>query len=269
MRILIAAALAAVFTAASADAATVLVTGSNRGIGYEFAKQYAEKGHTVIATARNPDGAKELKALAAKHKNITIEKLDIVSESDLKALTAKYKGKPIDILINNAAIVGDIAGQTLGTYTRRDFDEVMGVNLWGAIAVTQGFLDNVAASKEKKVVVLSSGIVIMRPGPAQAAFRDEKTGYFNLTWYRSAKIALNFTFKGIAEDLKSKGVLIGVIAPGAVNTEMARGVFDEAALKNFVPASTSAAGIIKVIDGLNAENSGKAFDWDGKALTPY
>src|SRR4051812_20330701 len=93
------------FLASHANAATVLVTGSNRGLGYEFAKQYAEKGWTVIATTRNPDGAKELKDLAAKYKNITIEKLDLMDEPGINLLANRYKGKPIDLLICNAGVL--------------------------------------------------------------------------------------------------------------------------------------------------------------------
>ena len=70
---------AAVAAVGSAHAATVLITGSNRGLGLEFAKQYAERGYTVIATARNPDDAKDLQALAAKHKNVAVERLAIQS----------------------------------------------------------------------------------------------------------------------------------------------------------------------------------------------
>ncbi len=81
--------------AGAAQAATVLVTGSNRGIGLEFVKQYAAQGWTVIATTRNPADAKDLQALAAKDKKITVEKLDLLDVEGIRALGAKYKGKSI------------------------------------------------------------------------------------------------------------------------------------------------------------------------------
>lgn len=102
------------FAGNATEAATVLVTGSNRGIGFEFVRQYAERGWTVIATARDPSKAKELNELAAMHKNVAVEKLDIVNEVGIAAITRKYQGKPIDVLINIAAIVGDVKTQTLG-----------------------------------------------------------------------------------------------------------------------------------------------------------
>ena len=108
-------AIALILTMSSADASTVLITGTNRGIGLELVKQYAEKGWTVIATARNPDAATDLKALAAKHKSITVEKLDVTDVKAIEALAAKHKGKPIDVLINNAGTLGDVQKQTAGT----------------------------------------------------------------------------------------------------------------------------------------------------------
>ena len=98
----IAAVVAAFAGASVVDAATVLVTGSNRGLGYEFVRQYAAQGWTVIATTRNPESAPELKELAAKNKNIVIEKLDVLDLPGIKALAAKYQGQAIDVLLNNA-----------------------------------------------------------------------------------------------------------------------------------------------------------------------
>ena len=88
-----------------APAATVLITGSNRGIGLEFAKEYAERGWTVVATARHPEKAGELRSLAKAHPNVAIEKLDVTDEASIGALAKKYAGQPIDVLINNAGIL--------------------------------------------------------------------------------------------------------------------------------------------------------------------
>ena len=104
--------------AQAADSMVVLVTGSNRGIGLEFVKQYAAKGWTVIATTRSPDKADELKKVAASNKKVAIEQLDVADNASVDALAAKYKGKPIDLLINNAGITGDFRNpkpQSFGT----------------------------------------------------------------------------------------------------------------------------------------------------------
>jgi len=130
------------------DSPTVLITGSNRGIGLEFAKQYAEKGWKVIATARTPEKAGDLKQLAKAYPKLVIEQLDVADESSIAALAKKYQGKPIDVLINNAGILGDTIVQKVGQFDFRELDKVMAVNLLGPLRVSQAFVDNVAASKQ-------------------------------------------------------------------------------------------------------------------------
>jgi NAD(P)-dependent dehydrogenase (short-subunit alcohol dehydrogenase family) len=82
-------------SAGSADAATVFITGSDRGLGFEFAKQYAARGDTIIATCRHPDKATELQALAARKKNVVVEKLDVSDDAEIKSVAAKYKGNQV------------------------------------------------------------------------------------------------------------------------------------------------------------------------------
>ena len=93
------------------DSPTMLITGSNRGIGFAFAKQYAEKGWHVIATARTPEKTGDLKQLAKAHPKLVIEQLDVTDLSSIAALAKKYRGKPIDVLINNAGILGNPSSQ--------------------------------------------------------------------------------------------------------------------------------------------------------------
>ena len=102
------------------DAPTVLITGSNRGLGFEFAKQYAAKNWNVIATARNPDAADDLQALAEQYPNVAIEKLDVTDRDMIDALAEKYKDQAIDVLLNNAAILrGPTPDQPWVTSLRR------------------------------------------------------------------------------------------------------------------------------------------------------
>ena len=104
-----------------AGASTVLVTGTNRGIGLEFVRQYAAQGWTVIATVRNPAAATELAALAAGNPKIRVEKLDVTDVAAVEALAAKYRGQPIDILINNAGALGDVPSKRSAPSIRRSF----------------------------------------------------------------------------------------------------------------------------------------------------
>ena len=90
------------------EGAQVLVTGANRGLGFEFTKQYAARGAKVIATARKPERAEALNALAAENPNIVVERLDVTDHAQIEELAAKYVDTPIDLLLNNAGIGGGI-----------------------------------------------------------------------------------------------------------------------------------------------------------------
>jgi NAD(P)-dependent dehydrogenase (short-subunit alcohol dehydrogenase family) len=238
-----------------AGATTVLITGSNRGLGLEFAKEYSERGWTVIATTRNPESATELKALAAKYPNLVIEKLDVLDQPGIEALAAKYQGRPIDILINNAGILGDLHGQTVGSLDYATFQQVMGVNVYGALAVSQAFRGNVARSEQKKIVAITSGSGVISRG-----------GGSKMTFYRASKVALNMCMKGLASELHDQGIIVGLVAPGGVDTDMLRqAVGAERAAKALRP-SQSVAGMIKVIDGLTQANSDKPLNYNGTVL---
>ncbi|MEQ9447809.1 MAG: SDR family oxidoreductase [Rhodospirillaceae bacterium] len=234
----------------AAEAATVLITGSNRGLGFEFAKQYAEAGWDVIATCRTPEEAHELQALAEKHPNVAVERLDVLDQGEIDALAAKYKGEPIDLLINNAGILGDIPQQNLGGFDRDNFDRVMGVNVYGALAVTEAFADNVAASEQKKVVGLTSlmGSISMA-GPGH-------------TFYRASKAALGMSMRVINGHLRSKGVTAGVIAPCVADTDMLKEFGYEGPMT--ISAEEAVRGMIKVLADYTPESARTPMNCDGK-----
>ena len=131
---------------------TVLITGASRGIGFELARQYAELGWGVIATCRDPAAATALQGLALNFNNVLIEQLDVTDFDEMDALAARYKGVPIDVLINNAGILGGNDRQKFGTFDYAAFDEVMAVNVVGPIRMVELFVDNVAMSEQKKIM---------------------------------------------------------------------------------------------------------------------
>ena len=231
---------------------TVLITGANRGLGLEFARQYAAAGWTVIATARNPDAAAELRALATTTKRVTIERLDVLDRPAIAALAARYEGRPIDVLVNNAGIGGEPSQQSLGSFDYALFEEAMAVNVYGPLAVSEAFLDNVAASEHKKIVAITSGWGVFSlprpPGP-----------YF----YRASKAALNMAMHAMQTDLRERQIIVGLVAPGAADTALRR------QLQGNTPAPTAAqsvAAMIEVIDGLTLENSSQPINFDGSVL---
>jgi NAD(P)-dependent dehydrogenase (short-subunit alcohol dehydrogenase family) len=245
---LIALSLGFALAAWPAFADTVLITGSDRGLGLEFARQYAAQGWDVIATARNPDGAKDLKDLAASHKNVSIEKLDVTSDSDIAALAAKLKGKPIDLLLNNAGTAGDPKVQTLGTLDRKAFLDEMDVNAFGALAVSQAFRDNVIASKQKKIVAITTTL--------GSITLVSHSGTFSPYYYRITKAALNMSMQALSQDLKKQGVIVAVVSPGAVETAITT-VFRNAFHTNpkTTPPAEAAARVIPVIASLDMDKA--------------
>ena len=137
---------------------TVMITGASRGIGLELARQYAALGWGVIATCRTPAGADDLQALAAERPNVIIEELDVTDFAEMDALAARYAGVPIDVLINNAGILGGNDRQKFGSFDYAAFEEVMAVNVVGAVRMVETFVGNVAMSEQKKVMNISSAV---------------------------------------------------------------------------------------------------------------
>ena len=134
---------------------TVLITGSNRGIGFEFARQFSERDWKIIATVRNLSAATELRALADKDPDIVIETLDVTDHARINALAAKHSGRPIDILLLNAA-QGPAGIRPLA---KLDFDvgkRMFDVNAIGPLKMCQAFMTSVITSGKKQIVVMSS-----------------------------------------------------------------------------------------------------------------
>ena len=268
--------IVSLFAVSAAHADTVLITGSNRGLGLQFAKQYAERGYTVIATSRSPKDDADLKTLAAKHKNVVVEELDVLDEAELKALSAKYKGTPIDILINNAGVLGS------GSFAEPDKDEfsrVMAVNVFGVLAVSEAFRENVAASKQKKIISLTSpagtfnisslfvdGKMAGLPAPGKEAKpvkRDVEVADGGGFYYGLSKVAVNLAMQKIRNQVRSEGIVVGLIAPNAVDTDMLTELGYAGAK---TPAADAIASFIKIIDGMTLENANRPIIQDGTVL---
>ncbi|MBT6961966.1 MAG: SDR family NAD(P)-dependent oxidoreductase, partial [Rhodospirillaceae bacterium] len=121
--------LLSLFAFSAAEAATVLITGASRGIGFEFAKRYAEQKWDVIATARSPEDDEALQALASAHSNVRLEVLDVTDHAGIDALATKLKNTPIDVLINNAGVAGGRNTQDFGAVDYSVFNDVMNINV--------------------------------------------------------------------------------------------------------------------------------------------
>jgi NAD(P)-dependent dehydrogenase (short-subunit alcohol dehydrogenase family) len=248
---------------ALAHADTVLITGANSGIGLEFAKQYAAKGWTVIATHRRDETPTTLKDLVDKYPNVRAERMDVTKRDEIHALVVKLQGAPIDVLINNAGVVilggqdgawrgpgADVKGQNFGTLNYDEFDVFMKTNVAGPSMVTEEFFQNVKASKQKKVIAISSSNGMVTGKPLCCG----------LFWYRLSKAALNKLMISIAATVRKDGVTVVMFNPGPVRVEKQANV----EFPGMLPTPIVVADMIKVIGRLTIADSARFLQHDGK-----
>ena len=219
---------------------TVLITGANRGIGLEFARQYAEAGYRVHAACRTPESADALGSLG---KGVKLHALDVTDHGRIEALAAGLEGEAIDIVINNAGIYGD--QQELGKIDYAAWEEVMRVNTLAPLKMAECFLPHLEAGKMKMIASLTSRM-------GSIAENDAGGVYI----YRSSKAALNAAARSLAIDLAPRGITVIVFHPGWVKTDMG----GPGAL---IDAETSVAGMRAVIKGTGPKDSGRFFAYDG------
>jgi len=236
-----------------ADAPTVLITGANRGLGLEFARQYAELGWNVIASCRKPRKATELKNLAAKNSQVAIETLDVTSDKQVSRLAARYQDQPIDVLLNNAGIYGTLEKQTLGNFDFEELKTVLDVNAIGSLRVSQAFLDNVLASEQKKIISLGGGM------GTQSIGRLFGGHYF----VKMSKAAHLMAMGVMHTDLNDTELMIVMISPGRVDTQLMR---DSGWTGSSISASESANLVIDRIANLEPEMNGRLILYTGQVI---
>ena len=186
----------------------VVITGTSRGIGFELAKKFANKGHQVLAISRN---TKPLETI--NHKNITLLSVDISSSSDIEKVTSFIKNnwKKVDILINNA---GKLINKPFTDLTSNDFLEVYKVNVFGVAEITKNLIPYL--KKMSHVVTISS------MGGIQGSLK-----FPGLAAYSSAKGAVITLSELLAEEYKEQQIAFNVLALGAVQTEMLEEAFPD------------------------------------------
>ena len=239
-------------------AQTVLITGANGGIGFEFAKEYAAKSWTVIATHHQPTTPADLAELAAKYKNVRVERMDVSRKEDIDALAAKLKAVPIDVVINNAGVYsGTPTGQTFGTFDYSLFDTIMAVNVRGPLMVMEAFVGNVKGSQQKKFVAISSTVgSLTQPFPGTAAL-----------FYRTSKAALNKEMQVLAAVLKPDGVSVVMIHPGQVRTDRLASLAPAIRTdKEYLDPPQSVSLMIPTIERITIADTGHFMRYDGKPL---
>ena len=226
---------------------TVLLTGANRGLGLEFARQYAERGWRVLACCRTPTEAGELQSLARTSASVGLHALDVRDRDRCAALAAELAGVGIDLLLNNAGIYGP-GKMFLGRIDYAAWAEAFAVNTLGPTRLVECFLEHVARSDRKLIACISSLM-------GSIGANSEGRHYL----YRSSKAALNAVVKSLSIDLRDRGISVVTLHPGWVKTDMGGA---EADLE--IPASVSS--MVGLLDRLRPEDSGKFLNYDGSEL---
>lgn len=225
---------------------SALITGANRGLGLEFARQYLADGWGVYAACRDPASAVELRRLTEDTDDkLRILATDVTDPASIHAAATELDGQAIDLLLNNAGIIGP-RGQTIGNIDYEAWAEVLAVNTMGPMRVSEAFVEHVARSDRKLIVTLTSGV---------GSIADNTSG--GSIVYRSSKAAVNMVMRSLAIDLAPRGITCVVVNPGWVRTDMGG---PNAALE----PSESIGRLRRLIATLRPEQSGKFFNHTGR-----
>ena len=220
---------------------TIMITGASRGLGLEFTRQFYNEGCRVIATCRNPKDANALNAIG----DIDVHALDVTDDKNVATLAEKFRGENIDILINNAGVIGQRDG-----FGKLDYDiwaETMDTNVFGPMRVAEAFRDNVMNSEKKQMIFITS-----RMGSITEAVP-------NAYVYRSSKAALNMAVKCLSGELAKQGLIAVLFHPGHVQTDMG----GQAAP---VSPQKSIEGMKNQIVGLTRDDNGRFLSYDGHQI---
>lgn len=227
----------------------ILITGSNRGLGLELARQYAEDGWRVYATCRHPESAVTLNELAGRHAELTVHRLDVTRSDDLRAIVSDLDDAPLDILYNNAGVYLETSyeGPELGALRYDEWLQTLAVNTLGAVRVTEALVDNVTVSQRRLVAVQTSHM-------GSIADIQQPGSYY----YRSSKAALNAAMRGLAAALKPRGVGVLLLHPGGVRTRM--GPADG------IGVEESVRGLRTQLAAFRPQDSGRFLRFDGTEM---
>jgi NAD(P)-dependent dehydrogenase (short-subunit alcohol dehydrogenase family) len=223
----------------------VSITGANRGIGLEFARQYAANGWDVFASCRNPMAAKELATLArSSGGKLTVLGIDVTDGESVRSAARQLGNEAIDLLINNAGISG-VPGQRTGHIDYENWAQVLDVNTMGPLRVIEAFVEHIVRGERRLIVTITSGM---------GSLADNTSG--GSIAYRTSKAAVNMAMRSVAAELAQRGITCVVVNPGWVKTRMGGAGAP-------LPVQDSVAAMRRLFDRLRPGDSGKFFSYDG------
>ncbi len=224
---------------------SVIITGANRGLGLEFARQYAADGWRVFACCREPQQAHDLHELAEQGENLTVHGVDVANHKQIDALAGDMSNEKIDVIISNAGIYQE------GRFRELDYQawvESFQVNTFATAKLTEAFVAQLGHSDKRLIVAITS---------LMGSIADNGSGGSYL--YRSSKAALNAVMKSLAIDLKPRGIGALILHPGWVRTDMG-GAGGE------ITPEVSVRGMRARIDDFTLEDTGRFLNYDGEEL---
>ncbi|MBX3358847.1 MAG: SDR family oxidoreductase [Phycisphaeraceae bacterium] len=222
-------------------ARTYLVTGANRGIGLELARQLSERGDRVIGTARDVDAAAALKRVAQR-----VVRLDAGDEASIRALGESLKGTAIDVLINNAGVSSGL--KRVGDLTAAEMHRVFMVNAFSPMLVSAAVMESLRAGERRVIVNITSALGSISGNTGGSSYA-----------YRASKSALNQLTRSKAHELAGEGFICVVVHPGWVRTDMGG---EKAPLS----PEQSAEAMLAVIDRLRPADTGRFLNYDGAEI---
>ena len=215
----------------------VLITGANKGIGFELAKQLKSRGETIHATCR-----KSSPALDALGVHIYTD-IDIQDHNAHENLSKQLEGVSLDLVIQNAGILTPTRlGELDPAAIRAQFE----VNALGPLLLTEKLLSKI--SKGGKIALISSRM---------GSIADNTSG--SSYGYRMSKAALNIAGVSLAQDVQDREIAVTILHPGYVQTDITGG-------RGFITADVAAKGLIERIDDLKLETSGRFWHQSGEEL---
>ncbi|XP_043914996.1 C-factor-like [Protopterus annectens] len=242
---------------------SVLITGTNRGIGLQMVKGFAllsQGPEVIIAATRNPGNAKELQAVAAKFPKVHIIQLDIVSEdsiqSALKETEVILGGKGLCCLINNAGINEECTLEDLiPACLIRNFE----VNAIAPLMVTKAFLPLLEKSVGNHEGSWKTNVINIASIRGSLTDCTGKGGEYRSYGYRISKTALSMVTRCLALDLQPLGIICISLHPGWVKTDMG-------GPQAILSLEESVSGMLSVIAGLSEKYNGTFLDWRGETV---
>lgn len=226
---------------------SILITGSNRGLGLEWARQYAHDDWRVFATCRHPAEARELQELKEEKPSVSVHRLDVTVQEDIRALRWELEGEPIDILLSNAGVYLEKGLPQCGYLSYEDWVRTFEVNTIGAVRIVEAFVDNVELSRKRLVVAISSHMGSIADIGSPGSY-----------YYRSSKSALNAAMHGLSVELKQREIGVLILHPGGVKTRMGP--------PNGISPEESVRGMRAVIERFNLAETGRFVRYDGTEM---